>query len=88
MIRIRKIKGNSMLPFLRAGDYVLVIKRPLKIGDVVVARHPQFGEIIKRIARVNNSSYELAGDNAESVSMQQIGAVPAECIVGKVVMTI
>ncbi len=77
-----------MLPFLRAGDYVLIIKRPLKVGDIVVARHPQFGEIIKRIARVNDASYELVGDNAESVSMQQIGAVPAECIVGKVVMTI
>ncbi len=77
-----------MLPFLRAGDYVLVVKRPLKIGDVVVARHPQFGEIIKRIAAINSSSYELVGDNAESVSMQQIGAVPAESIVGKVVLAI
>ncbi len=77
-----------MLPFLRAGDYVLVVKRPLKIGDVVVANHPQFGEIVKRIACINNSSYELVGDNAESVSMQQIGAVPAESIVGKVVLTI
>ena len=77
-----------MLPFLRAGDYVLVVKRPSKIGDVVVARHPQFGEIIKRIAAINSSNYELVGDNAESVSMQQIGAVPAESIVGKVVLAI
>ena len=77
-----------MLPFLRAGDYVLVIKRPLKIGDVVVARHPQFGEIIKRIAGINNCSYELAGDNTESVSIEKIGPVPAQNIVGKVVLTI
>lgn len=88
MIRIRKVKGNSMLPILRAGDYVLVIKRPLKIGDVVVARHPHFGEIIKRIAGINNTHYELAGDNIDSVSTDKIGTVSARNILGKVVLTI
>ncbi len=77
-----------MLPFLRAGDYVLVMKRPLAVGDVVVARHPQFGEIIKRIAGINNSSYELVGDNAASVSTEKIGTLPAKSVIGKVVLTL
>ena len=51
-----KIEGNSMLPTLKDGQYVLLTRtssprRPLKRGDIVVHRHPMGldGIYVKRI---------------------------------------
>lgn len=68
-----RVKGDSMLPFLRADDEVLVNlsayrHQPPHIGDVVVAWHPTQPnlQIIKRIKEVDDADrYQLLGDNPD-----------------------
>lgn len=58
------VAGNSMLPFLKHGDQV-VIKQPINfnvnIGDIILARYK--GRIIlHRLIRIDSNHYYLAGD--------------------------
>lgn len=80
-----------MEPLLFAGDFVLVsrIHRALKVGDLVAARHAQFGIIIKRIAEIHSQQgLRLEGENPASLSSEQIGIVGTESLIGKVVFSI
>lgn len=81
-----------MLPGLRNGDYVIVLRwlRGIKAGDVVVAQHHSLGVIIKRVKAVTNAkNYILMGDNtAASTRSEDIGAVTKQQIQGRVLCTV
>lgn len=55
-----RVAGDSMLPFLHAGDVILV-----KLGDelhsdaIIVARHPDDGYVVKRIGALRAREVEL-----------------------------
>ena len=88
-----KVTGDSMLPNYCPGDYVLAwrhARRSLKIGDVVVVKHPRFGTIIKRIQQVvDPTTFTLSGDNAEaSTDSSEIGPIPLDQVAGKVMWRI
>ena len=81
-----------MQPTLEPGDRVLVRrlgrKATPRLGSVVVTWHPQRSKLrlIKRLSRVDNTGLWLLGDNpAESTDSRQIGAVPANLLIGEVV---
>ncbi|HEY0050145.1 MAG TPA: nickel-type superoxide dismutase maturation protease [Pyrinomonadaceae bacterium] len=84
------VQGDSMLPGLKDGDVVLVDPHAaLRIGDVVLARHPfkKSVQIIKRIREISpEGRYFLVGDNEdESTDSRSFGAIPAKDILGKAV---
>lgn len=86
-----RVSGDSMLPTLRPGQVVLVRRQEPKIGDIVVARHPQTGALIgKRLAAIEPDGYWLEGDahipaTASSSSDSWVfGAVNRDAIVGVV----
>ncbi len=84
-----KVTGDSMWPNYCSGDYVLAFRHhasTFKVGDVVVARHTRFGNIIKRIERVeDNSTLAIAGDNRlSSTDSDTLGLVSTNQILGKV----
>jgi nickel-type superoxide dismutase maturation protease len=86
-----RVKGDSMLPFLRADDEVLVNlnayrRQSPQIGDIVVACHPtQSGlQIIKRIKKVDEAGrYQLLGDNPDSARNSSV-LLPFSLLVGRV----
>ena len=91
-----RISGESMAPGLRSGDEVLVDprayrRRPPRVGDVVLARHPWRTDvkIVKRVARVTSSGeLFLLGDNPDrlqSTDSRSFGAVPLSAIEGRIV---
>lgn len=84
MFKVRKVTGGSMLPVLRHGDYVFLLKWRIKKGDIVVVNHPHFGDIIKRVKSIENAKITLSGDNSSSVNSDQIGEVSYENLLGKV----
>ena len=94
MIRLYKIRGNSMLPRFHAGDYLLLHKCSLvKDGDLIVYDHPSYGQIFKRVlirsaeARqqpLDGMSFQLQSDHEEGLSPQQIGDCQPQRIRGKV----
>jgi len=80
-----------MSPVLLPDDFVLTSRwffSP-KIGNIVVVNHPVYGQIIKRIHAVNtNGDFQLTGENAQSITSNQIGWMPRESCVGKVIYSI
>ncbi len=91
MIRIIKVKGTSMAPVYMPGDYVFIVTwfKHLfcsKEKDVVL-NHPKYGCMIKRVQSIDliGQTYRLKGLSSTSVSTAQIGMVPQDMIVGRVI---
>ena len=82
---IRRVVGNSMLPYLKPGNIVLVKKvKKYKIGDIVIA-NVNNRQVIKRVKNINNNLYELIGDNKnESTDSRSFGMVQGTDIKGVV----
>jgi nickel-type superoxide dismutase maturation protease len=87
-----EVTGESMLPWLRPGDRLLV--RPgarIRPGDIVIARHPrQSGSlIVKRVTHRDADGWWLESDNQRAPGRQDswdFGAVPGRLIVGRAVV--
>lgn len=60
------VNGTSMVPTLKDGQQIIVLKTSdLQVGDIVVARHPQYGLIVKRLAAINGDQVYLRSDNRQ-----------------------
>jgi SOS-response transcriptional repressor LexA len=59
-----KVAGDSMLPLFHDGDTILVrLGTDISSNQVVVARHPDDGYVVKRIERIERSRIELTSLN-------------------------
>lgn len=81
-----RIVGPSMEPTLRNGE-VHVVRRGarVRVGDVVVVRHPRRPELltVKRIVRGETQGWWVEGDNPEhSSDSREFGPVSVDSIVG------
>ncbi len=58
------VAGDSMLPLLHAGDVILVRLGPeVSGGNIVVARQPEGGYVVKRVGRFDAWTIELLSEN-------------------------
>ena len=98
MISYFKVRGQSMEPLCKEGDFILLDKlsyflfRP-RAGDMVVLRHPQEENrlILKYVTREktegNRTFYWVEGVNKqESSDSRSFGWVPREFILGKAIV--
>ncbi|MEW9532027.1 helix-turn-helix transcriptional regulator [Microbispora sp. NPDC049125] len=89
MLTSVSVSGDSMLPVLRPGDWLLVRRNAIvRPGDLVVARRPH-GLIVKRAFRPSAEGWWLESDNQSAPGRQDswdFGAVPETDIVGRVVL--
>lgn len=73
------VRGDSMEPLLHAGDTILVkLGAAASVGDVVVARRPEHGHIVKRVSAATPERLVLASLNAsydDVIVPQEPGAV-------------
>ena len=86
-LKLAKVRGNSMLPRFRPGDYILAsrpILRAFKAGDIVLARHQAHGLILKRIQRLTDDEVWLEGLNELSSTAASLGAMPRTALIGRV----
>lgn len=91
MLGLYEVKGSSMLPFLCSGDFVVVsrIFISIRVNDVVLVKHPIYGEIIKRVVKVCQAQgVWLKGEGIESVSSEQIGWIRLEQVQAKLLFPI
>ncbi len=92
IMRSVEVTGESMLPVLRPGDWLIVASGARIVpGSVVVARHPREEDtlIVKRAAYRDEGGWWLESDNQRAPGRQDswdFGAVPERLIVGRVVM--
>ncbi|MBO2450340.1 nickel-type superoxide dismutase maturation protease [Actinomadura barringtoniae] len=86
------VTGESMLPTLKPGDWLLVrLGRHVAAGDVVVARHPYEADVltVKRARHREGEGWWLESDNQKAPGRQDSwdwGAVPDGLIVGRVAL--
>ena len=87
-----RVVGDSMLPTLTEGQYVLVDPtRSPDPGELALARHPHRDDgllVIKRVAaRRPDGSYELISDNPDAgTDSRTWGPVPADMVDGTVTL--
>ena len=63
------VSGTSMVPTLEDGQEVIALKtKNIKVGDIVISRHPTYGLIVKRVATIENSKVYLKSDNRKIVN--------------------
>lgn len=84
------IAGDSMLPSLADGDFVVVLRgtrtRP---GAIVAVRDPREPArvVVKRVHRREGGGWWVLGDNPRaSTDSRQYGPVPDDLVVGRVVL--
>ncbi len=90
MVDLVEVRGRSMLPTLRPGDRLVVIRsrRDVRVGDVVLALDPRDAgrELVKRVAAVAPGGVTLHGDNRGlSTDGRTFGSLPAGAIRWRVV---
>ncbi len=62
------VKGTSMIPTLQDGQSIVILKtKEFKVSDLVVARHPTYGLIVKRISQIKDGQVYLMSDNRETI---------------------
>lgn len=85
------VRGDSMLPTLNDGDYVLIDKKPKYyfLGDICVLTPPnELNLVVKRITKMNPqiSEYWFLGDNRNnSKDSRYYGWVTEKQIEGRVI---
>lgn len=87
-----RVEGESMFPAIQpksllvVSKFTYVVKKP-KVGDIVVVkRSNDRSKIVKRIAKIYDSTYYILGDNQKkSTDSRHFGVVALSEIVGKVV---
>lgn len=58
------VKGDSMYPTLMDGQEITVLKTSdIKVNDIVVAFHPQYNIIVKRLSKIEGDRVFLKSDN-------------------------
>ena len=58
------VNGTSMVPTLKNGQGIIVLKtNNLNVGDIVVAIHPTYGLIVKRLSKTEINQVYLTSDN-------------------------
>ena len=82
------VRGHSMEPALREGDWLLVLPAPRapRSGDVVLVRDPRERArlLLKRVADVTSDGVLVAGDRADhSTDSRVFGALPLNDVVGR-----
>jgi nickel-type superoxide dismutase maturation protease len=84
-----KIKGDSMSPKIPHESYVLSCRWfatfLLGEGKRILVQHHRYGLIVKTVALVDHHGFIwVKGENAQSVSVEQLGPISANQVIGRV----
>lgn len=93
MLRLLKVRGNSLCPDFLEGDYVLSAKVPfpagrIRAGDVIVFRQPGYNTLmIKRVDQVldQGKSFRVRGTQIDSTDSRDFGPVARDHLIGRVI---
>ena len=92
MFRLLKVRGHSLYPEFRDGDYVLTARVPfpsgkIKSGNVIVFRQPVHGLLVKRVQEVldDGTAFDVRGTQMDSTDSRNFGPVSLSQVLGKVI---
>ncbi|MBP7832457.1 MAG: S26 family signal peptidase [Candidatus Levybacteria bacterium] len=85
-VKIFKVSGHSMMPYLSPTDSVLVFTfLKIKKGNVIVFKHHS-KNMIKRVSKLEGNNVYVEGDNTND--SLDVGKISKRDIIGKVVFKI
>jgi signal peptidase I len=91
MLKLMRIFGRSLQPYLREGDYVLASRVPLllgrlKPGDAIIFHHPEYGTLVKQVASLEpDGRVRVLGLAEESIDSRTFGPISLRQVWGKVI---
>ncbi len=91
MLKLLKVRGDSLAPEYSQGDFVFVSKIPFLFsppapGMVIAFRQPGYGLLIKRIDSVTgDGGLKVTGTHPDSIDSRTFGLVRSADIIGRVV---
>ena len=92
MLRLLKVRGQSLYPDFKAGDYVLAARVPfpsrsIRAGDVIVFRQKGYGTLVKRVNQVldNGRAFDVRGTQISSTDSRDFGPVTRAQVSAKVI---
>ena len=69
MLKIFRVRGSSMLPTLRSGDWIVTSgHRKPRENELVVASTQSGHHVVKRVAALTGNAVKLVGDNKRLAS--------------------
>ena len=86
MFRRFQVHGDSMLPTLRSGQWILASVWPyrwLQPGMVILVAHPLHGLLVKRLMTIEPDRFRLTSDNASAASLGTDDWLNRSCFVGR-----
>jgi phage repressor protein C with HTH and peptisase S24 domain len=95
-LQVLRVRGVSLAPRYRDGDYVVISGletalglRRIRPGDVVVFDHPDYGRLIKRVVSLEPcGQLRVRGDDPDSVDSRRFGPLPHSAVLGRVIFHI
>ena len=89
-LKLWKVTGHSMFPRIPQHSYVLAWEwatlQKVKTNQTILINHPRYGLIIKTVAIIDkNNLIWCKGENAASLSVEQLGPVSKKQIIGRVI---
>jgi signal peptidase I len=94
MIRLLRVRGQSLTPQIEDGDFVLTFKLPIffpiRVGDTIVFHKPPYGILVKQVERLDNQRrrFWVRGNHPQSVGSHTFGWVQTHEVIGKVMVRI
>jgi signal peptidase I len=91
MIRLLRVRGQSLTPQIEDGDFVLALKLPIffsiQAGELIVFRKAPYGVLIKQVEHVDEQGrvFWVRGNHPDSIDSRTFGVVRAWEVLGKVV---
>jgi phage repressor protein C with HTH and peptisase S24 domain len=77
MIKLFKIQGDSLYPFLKNGQRVLCVKifnfLKLNINDFVVFEKQGYGLMVKQIISIESDGFFVKGTDSHSIDSRDFG---------------
>lgn len=87
-MRLMRVKGQSMVPRLMPGDFVVIAKwLPIRKGSLIIFKKPGYGKMIKEVIS-KDVGYEVRGSHQNSVDSRTFGPVSKQEIIGRVLFSI
>lgn len=90
MLKLFRVEGQSMAPYAKEGDFVLIYtffsRIKSKPGDWFVFDHPSFGLLLKECVTINakTSTFRTKSLNSQGLPENKMGNIHFSKIKGKV----
>lgn len=92
IVKLVRVRGRSLEPLLMDGDIILAVglrflMQPLVPGDLVVFRHPVYGQLVKQVERfsADGQAVYVRGTRPVSLDSAEFGPIARAQISAKVV---